>query len=62
MATEAPGRREARLGVVRTPQAILVRLLAEALARCRYCQQGTRCRACDGAWAMARHVLRTAPE
>jgi hypothetical protein len=65
MAAEAASGREARLGLVRrptTPQATLLRLLAEALGRCRYCQPGARCAACEGAWAMARHVLRTAPE
>src|SRR4029453_17593344 len=53
--------RQSRLRLV-TPQATLLRLLAEALGRCRYCRPGARCVACDGAWALARPVLRTARE
>jgi hypothetical protein len=64
MAAEAASNRQSRLRVVTpaTPQATLLRLLAEALGRCRYCRPGARCVACDGAWALARHVLRTARE
>jgi hypothetical protein len=41
-----------------TPSGVLLRLLFEALGRCRYCRRPDRCSACQSAIAKLERALR----